>query len=232
MWTLLRVLLSTEHSCCVTMKMMSKKSNGLSLYYPNAVFFVTPRDSQGPRQPKKLFSHLPLPPFPPQGPKRQPMGGLAWTYSRREPTDQRIYSTVRQKTSSREASGPSLYLSVRLTDRPPYYHNCTPRDCSERLPFFGEPHLFFKWPYLSLKKMRHLGTMGAGLFSLFRFSLFFSFLVSVCIVVGLVVIKAPFSFIAEDTGHLSFSAFSWWSLYYVKGFCALKMLPLLCQCQT
>lgn len=33
---------------------------------------------------------------------------------------------------------------------------------------FGEPHLFFKWPYLSLKKMRHLGTMGAGIF-------FFSF---------------------------------------------------------
>lgn len=43
--------------------------------------------------------------------------------------------------------------------------------------------------------------------------------------------KAPFFFVTEDTGHLLFSAFSWWSLYYVKGFCALKMLPLLCQCQ-
>ena len=162
------------------------------------------------------------------------VGGLAWTYSRREPTDQRIYSTVRQKTSSREASGPPLYPSVRLTDRPPYYHNCTPRDCSERLPFFGEPHLFFKWPYLSLKKMRHLGTMGAGMFSSFRFFFFFlSLFWFLCALLSeLVVIKAPFSFIAEDTGHLSFSAFSWWSLYYVKGFCALKMLPLLCQCQT
>lgn len=108
-------------------------------------------------------------------------GGLAWTYSRREPTDQRIYSTVRQKTSSREASGPSLYPSVRLTDRPPYYHNCTPRDCSERLPFFGEPHLFFKWPYLSLKKMRHLGTMGAGKFSSFRFIFFFSLSFGFCV---------------------------------------------------
>lgn len=53
--------------------------------------------------------------------------------------------------------------------------------------------------------------MGAGMFFFFLLVL----KLSVCIVVGLVVIKAPF-FVTEDTGHLSFSAFSWWSLYYVK----------------
>lgn len=27
-----------------------------------------------------------------------------------------------------------------------------------------------------------------------------------------------FFFVFEDTGHLLFSAFSWWSLYYVKAY--------------
>lgn len=43
---------------------------------------------------------------------------------------------------------------------------------------FGEPHLyffflffFFKWPYLSLKKMRHLGTNGGGNVSCLFFKL-------------------------------------------------------------
>lgn len=34
-----------------------------------------------------------------------------------------------------------ICLSVCLTDRPPY-HNCTPRDCSERLPFWWTSSFF------------------------------------------------------------------------------------------
>lgn len=36
---------------------------------------------------------------------------------------------------------------------------------------FGEPHLFFKWPYLSLK-MRHLGTMRGGNVLVFKLSVY------------------------------------------------------------
>lgn len=87
------------------------------------------------KDPDSLFSHL----LPPPG--------------RREPTAPADFQHC-----------PSLSWSVWWVpsiDRPPTAI-ALPRDCSERLPFFGEPHLFFKWPYLSLKKMRHLGTMGAG----------------------------------------------------------------------
>lgn len=75
------------------------------------------------------------------------------------------------------------------------------------------------------------GQLGAGLFFCFVF-LFFWLLKLFC---GrhrrTCRHESAIFFVTEDTGHLLFSAFSWWSLYYVKGFCALKMLPLLCQCQ-
>lgn len=57
------------------------------------------------------FSHLPS-----SQPERRQR--LAWTYSRREPTDQRIYSTVRQKKKHLlERSIWSVSLSVCLSDR-------------------------------------------------------------------------------------------------------------------
>lgn len=70
---------------------------------------------------------------------------------------------------------------------------------------FGEPHLFlfFKWPYLSLKKWDTWGQMGVGMFP-------------VCFLNFLCISMLDTVFVTEDTGHLSFSAFSWWSLYYVK----------------
>lgn len=78
-------------------------------------------------------------------------------HSHREPTDWWIYSTVYQ-TYPREAFGLSL-LSVCLIDHPTMI--ALP-EIAVRDYLFGEPHLFFKWPYLSLKKMRHLGTNGGG----------------------------------------------------------------------
>lgn len=123
---------------------------------------------------------------------------LAWMHSHRETTDLRIYSTVYQ-TYSREASGLCL-LSVCLIDHPT---TIALPEIAVRDYLFGEPHLFFKWPYLSLKKWDTWGHMGVGMFP-------------VCFLNFLCISMLDTVFVTEDTGHLSFSAFSWWSLYYVK----------------
>lgn len=76
-----------------------------------------------------------------------------------------------------------FYLSVCLIDHPT---TIALPEIAVRDYLFGEPRLFFKWPYLSLKKMRHLGTNGGGK----RFFWFFGKKkISVRIDVGLVVIK-------------------------------------------
>ncbi len=108
------------------------KSNWLSLSLFPERWFYPPWLSRT-QTAYKLLSHLPS-----SQPEHQPR--LAWKYSRRETTDQRTYRTVRE-TYPREASGLSLYLSVCLIDWPPY-HNCTPRDCSERLPFWWTSSFF------------------------------------------------------------------------------------------
>lgn len=99
-----------------------------------------------------------------------------------------------------------------------------PRDCSERLPFVGWTSLFlFFLSGLNLKMEKEtLKDNFSGLGCLF-------FLVPALGRHGrtctpLIVIV----WVTKDTGHVSILVlFSWWSLYYVKGFCALKMLPLL-----
>lgn len=123
---------------------------------------------------------------------------LTWMHSHREPTDLRIYSTVYQ-TYSREASG----LFVRLTTQPRLHSQRLQWEITflVNLIFFL---FFFKWPYLSLKKKWDTwGQMGVGMFP-------------VCFLNFLCISMLDTVFVTEDTGHLSFSAFSWWSLYYVK----------------
>lgn len=62
--------------------------------------------------------------------------------------------------------------------------------------------------------MRHLGTMGTGMIIFFFLVRFLNFL---CI--SLLDLSSRHRFVVtEDTGHLLFSAFSWWSLYYVKAY--------------
>lgn len=56
------------------------------------------------------------------------------------------------------------------------------------------------------KKMRHLGTTGERIF----------FCVSLSDLSSSSHVFLVCFFVTEDTGHLLFSAFSWWSLYYVK----------------
>ena len=134
---------------------------------------------------------------PPLLPARTP-----WTYSKNRAADlQYCPWNWREKLS--------LYLSVCVSVCRPPYHNCTPRDCSERLPFWWTSSFFlffFKWPYLSLK-MWHLGTMRGGNVLVFQLSVYL-------LLSG--VLSSRHHFVTEDTGHLLFSAFSWWSLYYVK----------------
>lgn len=76
----------------------------------------------------------------PMDPERQPASPSA----RPEPAERRT------SKSSPPKCVVSVYISVWMID----HRYCTPRDCRERLPFLGEPHCFFKWPYWipSLKK--------------------------------------------------------------------------------
>lgn len=122
------------------------KSNRLSLL-PERWFY--PHDSQGPRQPNELFSHLPS--SQPECQQR-----LAWTYSGRELTDQRIYSTVRQ-TREKHLVCVFVCLSVWSIDHPT---TIALPEIAVRDYLLGEPHLFFKWPYLSLKKWDTWGQWG------------------------------------------------------------------------
>lgn len=93
---------------------------------------------------------------------------LTWMHSHREPTDLRIYSTVYQ-TYSREASG----LSVWLTTQPRLHSQRLQWEITflVNLIYIFFSFFFFKWPYLSLKKMRHLGTNGGGNVSCLFFKL-------------------------------------------------------------
>lgn len=111
------------------------KSNWLSLYSTNTGF--NPHDFQGPRQPNCLATSLP--------PSLNANPRLVRTHSRREPTDQRIYRTV-------ERSIWSVSLSVCPSDRSTTLPQLHSQRLQWEITFFGEPHLFFKWPYLSLKK--------------------------------------------------------------------------------
>lgn len=130
-WT--RVLLSTEHSCCVTMKMMSKEQLTLSLSLLPETPVLPPMTLKDPDSLYELFSHLPS-----SQPERQPR--LAWTCSRREPTDQRIYSTVRQKPT-REKHLVCLFicLSVWLIDHPT---TIALPEIAVRLPFWWTSSFF------------------------------------------------------------------------------------------
>lgn len=130
-WT--RVLLSTEHSCCVTMKITMASKEQPTLWTP------------------------PHPGFTPSLSRTQTAYELkprmARTYS--QPAERRTYSSVCR---------PSPRLCVCLIDPPT---TIALPEIAVRDYLFGEPRLFFKWPYLSLKKMRHLGTTGVGMFCCF-----------------------------------------------------------------
>lgn len=110
------------------------------LYSRNAGFtprtlVFTPHDFQGPRQPTNCLATSPS--YPAWTPTEACMDVL----SQGNRQDQRILQYCPSKTYQREASGLSLYLSVCLIEQPPY-HNCTPRDCSERLPFWWTSSFF------------------------------------------------------------------------------------------
>lgn len=180
------------------MKMMSKEQRTLSLSTPRAL--VSPPWLPRTQTAYELFSHLPS-----SQPERQPR--LAWTYSRRVPTDQRVYSTVpQQPTREKRLVRLFICLSVWSIDHPT---TIALPEIAVRDYLFGEPHLFFKWPYLSLKKWDTWGQWGRECFFLFSSFFFCVHRCRTCCHQGAI-------FVTEDTGHLSFSAFSWWSLYYVK----------------
>lgn len=102
-WT--RVLLSTEHSCCVTMKMMSKEQLTLSLSLLPEHWFYPPWLSRT-QTAYELFSHLPSSP--------------AWT-----PTEARMDTVLSQGTSGLTVLSVKTYprekhlvcLFVCLSDR-------------------------------------------------------------------------------------------------------------------
>lgn len=124
----LTLLLSTEHSCCVTMKMMMSKEQ-LTLSTPQKHWFLSPVTLKDP----ELFHHLPYPPS--LNANQEAHVDVLFTQGNKQnPTDRWIFTANVRQTHWREASSLSL-LSVCLSDRPPY-HDCTPRDCSERLPFW------------------------------------------------------------------------------------------------
>lgn len=133
-----------------------QKSNWLSLDSPER-WFYPPWLSRTQTAPYELFSHLPS-----SQPEHQPR--LAWTYSGRELTDQRIYSTVR-RTREKHLVCLFICLSVWSIDHPT---TIALPEIAVRDYLFGEPHLFFKWPYLSLKKWDTWGQWGRECF-------FFSF---------------------------------------------------------
>lgn len=161
-WT--RVLLSTEHSCCVTMKMMSKEQLTLSLSLLPEHWFYPPWLSRT-QTAYELFSHLPFLPSLNANRGSHGHGTLAG--------NQRTYSTVRQNLPPREASGLSLCLSVWSIDHPT---TIALPEIAVRDYLFGEPHLFFKWPYLSLKKWDTWGQWGRECFFFFLFFWFLNFL--------------------------------------------------------
>lgn len=155
---------------------------------PKCWFYPHPHDSKGPRQWPPLF-----PAWTPTKAHVDLLAGNQWTSG---------YTVLHPQNSSQEhLVWLSLCLSVWFINHPT---TIALPEIAVRDYLFGEPHLFFKWPYLSLKK-RHLGTKGLGMFSVFKtFCVFLSDL------------SSRHRFVTEDTGHLLFSAFSWWSLYYVK----------------
>lgn len=110
---------------------------------------------------------------------------LVWMYSKgtSRPADLQDKS-VKSQPYVRETFGLTVSLSICLSDWSTTITTIALPEIAVRDYLFGEPHLFFKWPYLSLKKMRHLGTMGAGNVSL----VFKLFCVSLS---DVVVIKAP-----------------------------------------
>lgn len=213
------------------------KSNWLSLSLLLSVYPPAPPATSQPPPRMLFFIQHPCPPphhdslrtqtaclatYPPPLPSwPERRARLMWMYSRREPTRPvDFFFSARNPT---EASAPSHDEPTAL----PLLHSqeIAVRDYL----LWGEPHLFFKWPYLSQIK-ETLGENWGGTVFCFFFS--FWLLKPFC---GrhrrTCRYESAIFFVTEDTGHLLFSAFSWWSLYYVKGFCALKMLPLLCQCQ-
>lgn len=147
MWT--RVLLSTEHSCCVTMKMTMARTSEEQLTLSAPRMLVWPRDSQGPRQPTNWSATSPFP---------------AWM-----PAEDRVDVLAGNRQTGGPAAPPveTVSPSVRVFDRSTTLPQLHSQRLQWEITFFGEPHLFFKWPYLSLKKMRHFGTMGAGMFFVF-----------------------------------------------------------------
>lgn len=151
--------------------------------FPNAVFYPTPPLSPSPwlfKDPDSLFSHLP-PALLPSRPEHR--ARLTWMYSRREPTRpvDFFFLTALSARNPAEASAPSHDEPTAL----PLLHSqeIAVRDYL----FWGEPHLFFKWPYLSQIKETLGDNWGRDCFFS---SGFWNF--SVGVIVGLVVMKAPF----------------------------------------
>lgn len=110
-------------------------SNWLSLSTPQKHWFLSPVTLKDP----ELFHHLPYPPSL-NANQEAHVDVLFAQGSKQNPTDRWIFTENVRQTHWREASSLSL-LSVCLSDRPPY-HDCTPRDCSERLPFWWTSSFF------------------------------------------------------------------------------------------
>lgn len=152
------LLLSAEHSCCVTMK--TSKGQG-TLPPPRRLFFsrlfvclfgfFNPDDAHAHRQPMASCGHIL------QGTSR-PVD-LQYCPSNL-PSDKHL---VR------------LLVRLCLIDHPT---TIALPEIAVRDYLLGEPHLFFKWPYLSLKQLDTWGQWGWGCLVIFPLLLAFKLCVS------------------------------------------------------
>lgn len=133
---------------------------------------------------------------------------LVWMYSKgtSRPADLQDKS-VKSQPYVRETFGLTVSLSICLSDWSTTITTIALPEIAVRDYLFGEPHLFFKWPYLSLKKWDTWEQWERGMFLWFL-----NFSVYRCRTLS----SSRHRVVTEDTGHLLFSAFSWWSLNYVK----------------
>lgn len=122
----LTLLLGTEHSCCVTMVMILTWAKRLSLSTP-WMLVLPHNDTQGLRQSTNcLATTFLLGPIATRGLCGRILAGNQQTseFTRNLPT------------------GSIQSVSFICSSDRPSYHDCTPRDCSERLPFWWTSSFF------------------------------------------------------------------------------------------
>lgn len=141
---------------------------------------------------------------------------LAWTYSQ---GTNRPVDLQHCQSNLLETSIWSVSLSVRLIDHPT---TIALPEIAVRDYLFGEPHLFFKWPYLSLKKWDTWGQWERECFCFL-----WVLKLSVCMVVELVI---EAQFLSLRTLGICRLVLLAGGVSVMSRLLCLKMLPLQCQC--